>query len=168
MSLASVMTLRRSAAFVATVVATSFVLPMSLHAQTDATAPVAWLAGCWELRTATRVTQEQWMAPLGNSMMGMSRTVAGGALREWESLRIVPMGGTLSYVATPSGQKETVFSAKTVSDTLVAFENPTHDFPQRIAYRRVGADSMVARISGMTNGKERGVDFGMRRVGCGK
>lgn len=141
--------------------------PVSLHAQADATAPVAWLAGCWELRTATRVTEEHWMKPAGNSMLGMSRTVAGGALREWEALRIVPINGTLSYVATPSGQKETVFGATMVRDTLVVFENPTHDFPQRIAYRRAGADSLVARISGTANGRERGIDFGMRRVGCG-
>lgn len=107
------------------------------------------------------------MRPLGNSMLGMSRTVAGGALREWELLRIVPIAGKLSYVATPSGQKETVFGATVVSDTLVAFENPTHDFPQRIAYRRVGADSLVARISGTANGRERAIDFAMKRAGCG-
>ena len=35
----------------------------------------------------------------------------------------------------------------------VVFENPTHDFPQRIIYWKDGAD-LRARIEGTQNGKE--------------
>jgi hypothetical protein len=47
------------------------------------------------------------------------------------------------------------------------FENPAHDFPQRIAYRRLSADSIVARISAERDGKSRGMDIRMKRVSCG-
>jgi hypothetical protein len=53
-----------------------------------------------------------------------------------------------------------------VSDSAVAFANPEHDFPQRILYRRVGADSLIARIEGKQGDKVRGIDFPMTRVAC--
>jgi len=122
-----------------------------------------WLAGCWEQRSATRVTTEQWMPPAGGTMHGMSRTVSGASTRAWEWLRIAPHEGRLAYIALPSGQKETAFAATTVNDTLAVFENPAHDFPQTISYRRVGSDSVVARITAVTNGRTRGMDIPMAR-----
>lgn len=129
--------------------------------------PLRWMAGCWELRTPTRVTHEQWMAPLGGMMMGMSRTVVRDAVREHEALRIEVQDGVVTYVAQPSGQALTRFGATMISDSAVAFANPEHDFPQRVIYRRRGADSLVARIEGARGGSMRGVDFPMRRVPCG-
>ncbi len=161
-------TYRRIAAVLAVLVTCASALP----AQPPAGKPVhdikalAWMAGCWEQRAAGRVTQEHWMAPSGGTMIGMSRTVAGGATRGWEFLRIAYASGTLTYIAQPSGQAETAFAASSVSDTLVAFDNPTHDFPQRIVYRRVTPDSVVARISAVRNGQTRAMDIPMARTRC--
>jgi hypothetical protein len=130
-------------------------------------AALRWMAGCWELRTPARVTHEQWMAPLGGMMMGMSRTVVRDVVREYEALRIALHDGVVTYVAQPSGQARTRFGATMISDTTVTFANPAHDFPQRIIYRRRGADSLVGRIEGERSGSMRGVDFPMRRVLCG-
>ncbi len=108
------------------------------------------------------------MAPAGGMMTGTSRTVVQGTARAWEFLRIVATDSGLTYIALPSGQRETAFAATIVSDTLVVFENPSHDFPQRIAYRRVGADAISARVSGLMNGGERRMDIPMRRgAQCG-
>lgn len=114
-----------------------------------------------------RVTHEQWMTPLGGAMMGMSRTVARDTIREYEFLRIVNREGVPTYVAQPSGQAMTLFAATAVSDTMVVFENKAHDFPQLISYRRVGADSLIARIEGPRGGQTRGINFPMKRVACG-
>ena len=128
---------------------------------------VAWLAGCWELRGPDRLTTEMWMAPFGGTMMGSSRTVSGGVTREFEHLRISARGDTIVYTALPSGQNETHFKSTTVSATSIAFENRAHDFPQVISYRRVGADSMVARIEGPgPNNTTRGINFPMKRASC--
>jgi hypothetical protein len=71
------------------------------------------------------------------------------------------------YTAIPSGQSETHFRSTTVSVSEVVFENRAHDFPQVIRYRRVGADSLVARVEGPgAGGGSRGIDFPMARVGC--
>jgi hypothetical protein len=126
-----------------------------------------WLAGCWELRSGSRVVLEMWMPPLGDLMLGASRTLVGATTREFEHLRIRSEAGKLVYTALPSGQRETSFPATAVSDTAVTFENPTHDFPQRIAYRRRGADSLIARVEGPgPNNTTRGFDLPMRRASC--
>ena len=46
-----------------------------------------------------------------------------------------------------------------MTDDEVVFENPTHDFPQRIIYRKGADRSVTARIEGVIDGKARGVDF---------
>lgn len=132
----------------------------------DDPARLGWLAGCWELRTPTRVTHEHWMAPLGGALVGMSRTVASGVMREFEYLRIVRIADTLRYIAAPSGQRETRFAVTQLTDSVVTFANPAHDFPQQIEYRRRGADSLVATISGIAGGQRRAIPFAMRRTAC--
>ena len=121
-----------------------------------------WLGGCWELRRGPRVTLEMWMPPDGGMMLGASRTAVSGALREWEQLRLTLRGDTLIYTALPSGQNETEFKSTAVSDSGFTVENLSHDFPQRIIYRKRGGDSLVSRIEG----RGRGIDFPMKRVAC--
>jgi hypothetical protein len=127
---------------------------------------LGWLAGCWELRRGDRVTLEMWMPPEGGLMLGASRTTASGVVREFEQLRLAWQDGRLVYTARPSGQQEASFTAPVVSDSGFAVANPDHDFPQRIIYRRRGADSLVARIEGPGSNGVRGFDFPMRRVSC--
>lgn len=127
---------------------------------------VGWMAGCWERRTATTLTEEQWMAPAGGTMLGMSRTVRGDRTVAHEALWIEERDGRLVYVASPSGQATTEFAATVVADTLVAFENPDHDFPQRILYRPAAGDSLHARVEGVREGRVRGADFRYERVAC--
>ncbi len=125
-----------------------------------------WLAGCWEMRTETATTEEQWMALAGGTMIGMARTVAGGETAEFEFLRIEQREGRLFYVALPSGQNETAFEAIEIADSTVLFENPKHDFPRRIRYRLLPDGSLLARIEGEMGGGLRAVDFPMKRVPC--
>lgn len=125
-----------------------------------------WLAGCWQLRDGTRLVEEQWLAPRGGTLLGVSRTTRGDTLREFEFLRIREAGDTLVLVASPSGQATTEFRATYWFDWMIGFENPTHDFPQQISYRSVGPDSLVARIAGMVRGQPRHVEFPYARVRC--
>jgi hypothetical protein len=129
-----------------------------------------WFAGCWEQRAGNRVVQEQWMTPAASSMIGMSRTIRSIAGRdsttEFEFLRVVLHNGELTYEPQPNGRPPTVFRAESATDSMVAFVNPQNPFPQRIIYRRVGPDSLVARIEGPRGGTTRGIDFRYARVSC--
>jgi hypothetical protein len=125
-----------------------------------------WLSGCWESKNDRRTIIEMWMAPAGGMMLGASRAVANGSVRESEHLRITAAGDTLVYTAIPSGQKEASFRG-VPGDGVLTFENPAHDFPTRIVYRKVGADSAVARVEGPgQDGAMRGFDVKMRKTSC--
>jgi len=127
---------------------------------------VAWLQGCWRSTRGEATVEEQWMAPRGGTMLGMGRTVRGSNLVEYELVLIKEQAGRLAYEAHPSGQPTATFTATTASDGSVVFENPQHDFPQRVGYRRDGADSLQAWIEGQVSGKPRRVDFSYQRARC--
>jgi len=103
---------------------------------------------------------------MGRTMLGMARTVRGDSTIEFEHLQILERGGRAVFHAEPSGQAAADFEARAVTDSTVTFENPEHDFPQRVIYRRRGRDSLIARIEGTRNGRVRGVDFPYARAAC--
>jgi hypothetical protein len=147
-----------------TMLMTSIVFCQHLSTGLDS---LAWLAGCWEATAAGRIVSEQWMKPLGNMMMGMSRTVKNGRTIAYEQIRLVRSeDGLIRYVAHPSGQNETAFTLVHTGDRLAVFENFGHDFPTRIIYRRISSDSLLARIEGTVNGKPRTADFVYARADC--
>jgi hypothetical protein len=141
--------------------------PLAAQSPSSPIDRAAWLAGCWEMRVGDRFTMEMWMPPAGGTMMGASRTTRATVVREYEQLRLHTSGDTLIYSALPSGQSLADFRSTSISETSLVFENPTHDFPKKITYRRVGADSLVARVEGPgPNNTARGFDFPMRRASC--
>lgn len=136
-------------------------------AQAPDMAALAWLSGCWRQESPARVVDEMWMAPSGGGMLGMSRTVASGRIVDHEFLQIRVQDGRVVYVARPARQPEATFTAVKIARGEVVFENPAHDFPQRIIYRLRDDGGLAARIEGVDKGTARGVDFPMMRVTCG-
>jgi len=141
--------------------------PVAAQSGAPAIARLAWLQGCWEGVAATRVVEEQWMAARGGAMLGMSRTVQDGKLREYELVLIREAGGSLVYEAHPSGQPAATFPMKEMTDASILFEDLAHDFPQRIGYRRDDAERITAWIEGTTGGRSRRVEYPYRRARCG-
>jgi hypothetical protein len=140
---------------------------VSAFAQTPARVErLAWLQGCWEMRSPQGTVEEQWMSPRGSAMIGVGRTVRNDRLVEYELVVVREEGGRLAYEAHPSGQPSAVFLSREVTDAMVTFENSEHDFPQRIGYRRDGPDLLAAWVEGNRQGQVRRVDFAYRRVPC--
>jgi hypothetical protein len=124
-----------------------------------------WLTGCWASEGRDAGSGECWLAPAGGTMFGASRTVRGDRTVAFEHLSIREVApGVLAYVAVPSGQAETHFPVVEISADHVVFENPEHDFPQRVIYRKIGEDRIQARIEGSIEGRERSVDFPMTKA----
>jgi hypothetical protein len=131
----------------------------------------AFLAGCWRLERSglpaeARVVEEQWMAPAGGLMLGVGRTVAKGRAVEYEFMRIEERDGRLVFIGQPSGQAAAEFASSRVAPGELVFENPLHDFPQRVEYRSRGADRLEARVEGTVKGQVRAIDFPYMRVAC--
>jgi len=117
-----------------------------------------WLAGGWTGQRRAASIEEHWIPPAGGAMLATSRTVNGGKLSAFEFLRILEKGGTLVYVAQPGGGTATEFTLVEQDGTRAVFENPRHDFPQRIAYQRVD-DKLTAEISFIDGGQPQRYEF---------
>jgi len=146
---------------------------LSLPVLSEQTKPtigsLKWLSGCWEQADVAknRFGSEQWMKPAGQSMLGMSRTVKNGKVSGFEFLRIVEDDSGIHYISRPSQNKEeTSFKLIKSGANEVVFENPAHDFPQRIIYR-LEKTNLFARIEGKNNGKLTAIDFPMIKAKCG-
>ena len=128
---------------------------------------LAWLAGCWESVGGEPGSGEQWTVPAGGTLLGVSRTVRNSKTVAYEFVQIRETeAGGIEYIARPSGQTGATFLMVRMSEAEVVFENPTHDFPQRIVYRLRGEGNLEARIEGEVEGEAKTVDFPMKRVDC--
>ncbi|MBB4656727.1 hypothetical protein GGR73_003300 [Xanthomonas sp. F14] len=128
---------------------------------------LAWLGGCWKSDTAEPGSGEHWLPLAGGTLLGVSRTVKQGKTVEFEFMQIrAAESGQLAFIAMPSGQKTVVFPLLRLGETEVVFENPQHDFPQRVIYQLEGETKLRARIEGMRKGALRFIEFPMNRVSC--
>ncbi len=102
-------------------------------------------------------------------MLGVGRVVRGGKTLEYEYLRLhVDAQGRIVYTATPSRQEQTAFIASHVGADTATFENPAHDFPQKISYTKTGPAALSVRIEGQRAGKSRSIEFRFERVACAR
>jgi hypothetical protein len=128
---------------------------------------LAFLTGCWRAVDGDAVIEEQWLPPAGGVLVGVARTVEGDELQLFEFLRIEARDGAWHYVAQPNGVLATWFKLTHLGDDEAVFEDPTHDFPQKIRYRKLGADELHAETSGPgRDGKEKTFSFHYRRASC--
>ena len=124
------------------------------------------MAGCWRQEAASGTTiDEMWMAPAGGMMLGTSRTSGKERVVGYEFMRIQADASGVTFVASLPKQPDTAFRMIRIDAQEVVFENPQHDFPQRVIYRIAG-EMLTGRIEGTQNGKARSVDYPMRRVAC--
>lgn len=109
---------------------------------------LAWLYGDWQTAPGGRARiEEHWTVPAGGTMIGMGRTVVGDKTAEFEFLRIEQRGDDIYYVANPNANcPQTDFKLTRLAGQEVIFENPAHDYPKRVMYRKNSDGSMVASI----------------------
>lgn len=144
----------------------TLLLPVAARQTTASLDKLSWIAGCWQGQMGTGKTQEQWMKPEGDSMLGMSRTVVNGKTPFFEFLQIKRDGEDLVYLARPQGKDPTPFKLVKLNESAAVFENLQHDFPQRISYQRQIDGSLIATLEGEDKGKPKRVEFPMQRVKC--
>jgi hypothetical protein len=155
--------------------AIAFVIPAFAESPPVPPAPAAagsvdsldWLAGCWAGGNGRAEFHEQWMKPLGGMMLGMSRTVVGGKVVAYESMRIhTREDGKVAFTPKPSGKAEATFLRQGDNPREARFEVKRDEFPQRVIYRLNEDGTLAARIEGERDGKVRAVDYPMKRVAC--
>ncbi|TFI57761.1 hypothetical protein E2493_13475 [Sphingomonas parva] len=108
---------------------------------------LGWMAGSWVSEGPSRWTEERWSRPRGGVMLGTGLSGEGARAESFEFMRIAPDDqGRLTFWGSPEGATPTPFRYEGGGEREAVFVNPSHDYPQRIVYRREGAE-LVATIS---------------------
>lgn len=141
-------------------------LLISLSAAADISR-LSWMSGCWAYDDAEPGSGEYWMPPIGGTMFAVSRSIRDSRTVAFEYLRIEESAeGSLALFASPSGQSPARFDMVSLTNNEVVFENPEHDFPQRIVYSLTQDGRLIGRIEGQSNGRPKSIDFPMSRIDC--
>ncbi|MEL1265999.1 DUF6265 family protein [Pseudoxanthomonas putridarboris] len=110
-----------------------------------------WLAGHWCGMRGKTFNEETWMASRGGLLVGMHRDTRDGKATGFEFMRIARQDGQWVFLAQPDGGAAVAFPATSVTADSAEFSNPRHDFPRRVIYRRVDADTLHARVDDGTD-----------------
>lgn len=125
-----------------------------------------WLLGKWSTKTADGDLSEKWIQLNDSTFQGESFFIKGKDTLHFESILLQQNGEELIYNATVKGQNENkavAFKMTAGTEKQLVFENPKHDYPQKITYSLINKDSLVASISGVQLGKPSAEKFGMKR-----
>lgn len=120
-------------------------------APADSLSSLAWMAGSWTGTVDGVEMEEHWSDAKGGLMLGSHRDLSGGRLVFFEQLLAQARPEGTFLVARPKGLESTAFKLERQELQRVVFENPAHDFPQRVIYWREN-DLLTARVEGMENG----------------
>lgn len=141
------------------------IVAMPLLAAAPEVASFGWMSGCWVMERNGAKIEEHWSKPEGNVMLGYSRTMRPGRPTFFEQLRIEVRDGVPHYVPIVGKQGPIPFAWKRSGDNEVVFENPAHDYPQRISYQREG-NVLRARTELLDEAKPRQQQFVYQRTNC--
>ena len=126
-----------------------------------------WLLGKWGTKTADGTLSENWKQLNDSTFQGESFFIKGKDTLHFESIILQQKGEQLFYNATVKGQNENKavpFRLTLTSEKQLIFENPEHDYPQKITYNFINKDSLVTSISGIQLGKPSSEKFGMKKT----
>jgi hypothetical protein len=124
-----------------------------------------WFIGSWTGVTSESTFTETWQKVNDTLFTGQSYFIKGSDTLSSETISLQQHDTSVFYVPLVEGQNDNkpVHFRLTFSDSVNAvFENPEHDFPQKIAYQLKENDSLIATISGSIEGKIRSIRFPMK------
>jgi hypothetical protein len=123
---------------------------------------LTFMAGDWLQQGVNGAVRETWLPARGGVMAGVGQTYRTGKPTVTEFMMLSERDGGLVFTAVLTGQAPTDFKLIPDAKGRAVFENPEHDFPQRVIYWPCEAD-LCARIEGMVNGKLKSVEWRYRR-----
>ncbi|MBA4275496.1 DUF6265 family protein [Flavobacterium sp.] len=126
-----------------------------------------WLLGQWENKSDEGNLLEIWEKKNDSIYFGESYFIKGKDTLHFEKIELQQKGENLLYVTTIKGQnndKPVTFVHNDTIEKQLVFENPKHDFPQKIAYSKITKDSIVIQISGIQQGKPSSERFSMKKT----
>lgn len=124
---------------------------------------LSFLIGTWKVEN--KDTFEVWeIVEGGGEFKGNSYKIKDGQKKVTETLVLKAVDGQVYYLATVPDQNEgkTVkFTLSSSSNGEFTFENPAHDFPKKIIYKKVSDTELFVKVFG---DGEKGFSFTMNRI----
>jgi hypothetical protein len=137
-----------------------FIFPAILFVMLSVTAQkseqLKWMTGNWKINMGNNMIVEEWHIADDSTLTGRSYFVKNGTdTIPQETIELSYRKGEWYYIPTLKNQNNAQpvpFKIIFLKGTEFISENPAHDFPQRIAYRRI-KNQLFASIEGRRNGK---------------
>jgi hypothetical protein len=122
---------------------------------------MTWLIGEWENKMPDGDLTETWSRLNDSTLTGRALFIKGKDTLHYEDIVLIQKGQNLIYAPTVKGQNDNKAvefkmienEKENEEENEFLFENPAHDYPQKIVYKRVNDTSLVATISGKQQGK---------------
>jgi hypothetical protein len=115
-----------------------------------------WLIGNWENKSPDGLLTENWQKVNDSTFSATSYFIKGKDTLHFEKIVLSQKGEKLTYSATVNGQnndKAIDFPSTSETATKLVFENPQHDYPQKITYTKGANNSLTAEVTGKLQGK---------------
>jgi hypothetical protein len=125
-----------------------------------------WFIGSWTGEIKESIFSETWKKVNDSLFSGQIYFIKGSDTLSRETISLQLQDTSVFYIPLVEGQndnKPVYFKLTFSNDINAVFENPGHDFPQKISYQLRNGDSLIAKISGLQEGKNRSISFPMRR-----
>lgn len=110
---------------------------------------LSFLEGNWKVEN--KETYEAWNIVSENHLKGESYKIKNGSKEISEYLEIMPSKNKIIYTATVLNQndgKGVNFKLKKIDKNTYSFENPNHDFPQKIIYKKIKDNEIFVQVLG--------------------
>lgn len=121
-------------------------------------AKAEWFLGEWGNKSTDGELTERWKKVNDSVYFGESYFVVG-EIKDTvfaEHVNLEDSNGKLAFIVTVPGQNDELpvrFEMTSATDNQIIFENPKHDYPNKIIYNLLAKDSLIAEVSGLKKGK---------------
>jgi len=126
-----------------------------------------WLLGEWQKEDSLGLLVEIWKSQNDSTFTGQSYYILNKKdTVHSETIELKQNGDNLIYSPTVKGQNNNgpvSFLMIEEKDSVMVFENPKHDYPQKIRYQLNSDKSLIATISGIQKGKESSESYLMQK-----
>ncbi len=125
-----------------------------------------WFLGEWKNPTPNAHFTEIWTKENDSIYKAKSFVTIKKDTVFYENIILEQKNDSLFYTVSVKAQKKeqpVSFYLTTSSANQLIFENPKHDYPNKIIYTKITNNNILAEISGIQNGKKIKESFPMKR-----
>ncbi len=124
-----------------------------------------WLLGIWEGNHGDGLYHEEWQKSSETEFFGKAYLIRNDSIGSSEILKLNSDSDGIYYTADVSHNPKPVrFNMVKFSANEISFENPEHDFPQKITYERKDDNSLLATIESIKGNKAGKIVFYLKKI----